>query len=184
MKRSSVPAVSPWWLPVTLLAGLQLGLLLGRSLGSVEPGEGQVWVLLPMLPITGAAIEGDLIDAGLLLPPETSGGDMDLLGSRLAERLGRSAWLGPTMSVDDFTVGLAHLGGDPGLALSPDQQTDLRPILERLHAVRGELEQSEHGMRRLADQLACSRHQLVEVLGPEKRTALLRQLPPAPGGGP
>jgi len=182
MKRPRIPAVSPWWLVVTLLAGVQLGLLLAPS--AAQPGEGEVWVLLPMLPLTGAQIEGELIEAGLLLPPETQGGDMDHLGSRLADRLGRSAWLGPTMSVDDFTVGLAHLGAEPELALTPDQQAELQPILERLHTVRGELERSEHGMHRLADQLACARLQLIQALGPEQRAAILRQLPPAQGGRP
>lgn len=180
MKSARVPAVSAWWLFVALLAGLQLGLLAAPP--ATDTGSDQVWVLLPMLPLTGATIEGELIEAGLLLPPETTGGDMDHLGSRLSERLGRSAWLGPTMSVDDFTVGLAHLGGDPSLALSPEQQAELRPILERLHTARSELEQSEHAMRRMADQLACARHQLVQVLGPEQRATLLRQVPPPLGG--
>ncbi len=179
MKPASAPSVSAWWLLVAALVGLQLGLLLVRP--GASDSEGPVWVLLPMMPLTGAQVERDLIEAGLLLLPDTEGGEMDHLGNRLAQRLGRSAWLGPTMSVDDFTVGLAHLGGEPELALDPEQQTELQPILERLHQVRGELERSEHEMRRMADQLACARHQLILALGPEQREALARTLPP--GGG-
>ncbi len=175
-------SLSPWWLVVAVLAGLQLGLLWGRQAAPAQ--DGPVWVLLPMMSLTGAHVERELIESGLLLPPETEGGDMDHLGSRLAERLGRSAWLGPTMSVDDFTVGLAHIGGEPSLALSPGQQERLHPILEQLHGVRAELEQSEHGMHRLGDQLACARHQLILALEPEQRAALVARLPRGPVGAP
>ncbi len=171
--------LSPWWLLPALLLGAQLGLWLAPE---PAPGPAQVSVLLPLLPLTGAPVEAGLIEAGLLLPPETEGGEMDRLGDRLAGRLGSTAWLGPTMSVDDFTLGLAHMAGEPGLSVSQSQQVELQPILDRLHAVRRELERSEGELSLLGEQLACARLRLVESLTPEQRRELLRLVAPPPGG--
>lgn len=173
MRSPDLRSVSPWWLLVAALAGLQLGLLVARV--QRPPAADQVQVLLPLLPLTGAEIEGELASQGLLLPPDPERPDMELLGSRLAERLGRSAWLGPTMSVDDFTIGLAQLDG-PALALSDAQRAKLQPQLDRLQAARGELDRSEGEMRRLTEQIACSRDQLLEALGPDARAGLARRL--------
>jgi hypothetical protein len=173
-------SLSPWWLLPALLAGVQIGLLAAPA---PAPGPPQVSVLLPLMPLTGAPVEAELIESGLLLPPETEGGELDRLGNRLADRLGNTAWLGPTMSVDDFTLGLAHMNAEPGLALSPDQQAELQPILERLHAVRLELDRSERELSRLGEQLACARLQLIESLSTEQRLMLLRRAPSSPGDG-
>jgi hypothetical protein len=174
MSRSSSPALSPWWLPVALLAGLQLGLLLAGA--RRPPASGQVQVLLPLLPLTGAEIEAQLAAQGLLLPPDPERPDMEHMGSRLAERLGRSAWLGPTMSVDDFTQGLAQLDSQGAVALSEAQRRELEPLLERLRDARGDLDRSEQEMRQLAQQLACSRERLLEALGPDLRADLARRM--------
>ncbi len=182
MKSPNRSSVSPWWLLVVLLTGVQLGMLIAPL--SSQSRSDDVWVLLPLLPLTGAEVEQELVQTGLLLPPETQGGDLERLGSRLADRLGHSAWLGPTMSVDDFTVGLSHLGSDGVPALSEVQSAELQPVLERLRSVRLELDRSERGMRDLAIELACSRDRLLEVLGPDVQYELQRRLAGKPGGKP
>jgi hypothetical protein len=173
MRSRDPRCVSPWWLLVAALAGLQLGLVVAQV--QRPPTPPQVQVLLPLLPLTGAEIEGELASQGLLLPPDPERPDMELLGSRLADRLGRSAWLGPTMSVDDFTLGLAQLDGGE-LALSGAQRAQLQPLLERLRSARADLDRSEGELRGLAQQIACSRDQLIEALGPDARAGLARQL--------
>lgn len=165
---------SPWWLLVALLLGLQAGLLLRP----VEPRPTQV--LLPLLPLSGAELEAELVARGLMLPPVPPG-ELDGLGERLAEGLGSSAWLGPTLSVDDFIRGVAALE-DAGLPSSEQQRVALQPELERLRALRGELDRSQRRMGELASELACAREALLQELDPATRMRLLTTAPPREAG--
>ena len=88
------------------------------------------------------------------------------------------------MSVDDFTVGLSHLGSDGVPALSEVQSTELQPVLERLRSVRAELDRSERSMRQLATEVACARERLLEALGSEGRVGLQSRVGMQPVGKP
>jgi len=171
-----------WWAAVAVLLALHAALLLHKERS--RPPADRVWVLLPLLPLSGMELEQELTAGGLLLAPSDEAVDPEHFGADLAQRLGQSAWLGPTMSVADFTVGLQHLGSQGSSPLSAGQRREQEPLLAQLRQTRMELERSEARMRELATELSCSREALLAALEPDTRAQLSRLAHRHPGDSP
>jgi hypothetical protein len=164
---SSTPTL---WKLVAALLALHAALVLAAGR---RPARDPVWALLPVLPLAGSEVDDSLAATGLLLPAGPPLSDPERFGTALAERLGETTYLGPTLSVDDFARGLVglHQGAGPGLRAG--QIDALRPILARLAEVRAALTGSEGDLRAAGVALDCARNRLLEALTAEERATLL-----------
>jgi hypothetical protein len=151
-----------------------------------HPPRDPVWALLPMLPLSGAALDEELVAGALLLPEGRPADGAEGFGTALAERLGETAYLGPTMSVDDFACGLVALHQGAGPGLRDAQLGGLRETLQRLGQVREELSRSDPRLREAASAVACARDRAFAILDEAELALLLAPLeapaPPAPSG--
>ena len=173
-----------WKLVATLLLAHAVLLLIHGG----RPARDPVWALLPMLPLSGAALEADLAAGALLLPEGPEAESPESFGSQLAERLGRTTYLGPTMSVDDFSRGLVALHQGAGPGLREGQLQELRETLQRLGQIRDELNRSDPRLQEAATAVACARDRALAILDEAERARVLAPpaapQPPAPDGAP
>ncbi|MFH1463555.1 MAG: hypothetical protein ABIO70_04140 [Pseudomonadota bacterium] len=153
-----------------------------------RPARDPVWALLPILPLTGASLDADLAASGLLLPEGPTAEGPESFGTNLGERLGKTAYLGPTMSVDDFSRGLVALHQGAGPGLRDEQIGELRETLQRLGQIRDELNRSDAPLLQAARAVACARDRALASLTEDQKATLLAPPatpePPAPDGAP
>lgn len=143
-------------------------------------GQRQVAVLMPLVPLSGQEVEAELAAAGVRLPADPSRGDPETYGRRVARALGRTAYLGPSMAVDDFVSGIEALSKSPEHGPFGGQARERKLLLDRLQKARDRLDGSSRQARDLAARLRCARVAIMARLRPDELSALGGK--PAPGG--
>ena len=173
-----------WWLLAIALLVVQLTLTV--ALSSRSERDGRTAILMPMLLMSGQQLEADLARSGVLLPGDPDGDTPDRFGADVAERLGRTGYLGPTLSSDDLVMGLRAMEASGEAPLSAAQQSRIDPLLEELGTQRRQLDDSQGRLHQLAVELACVKLRLAMGLSPEELQQLSARAtgPPGPQGPP
>ncbi len=168
-----------WWLAAIVL--LVILLVLGAARTRRASQDSRTAILMPMLVLSGQQLEADLARSGVLLPDDPDAGTPDRFGADVAERLGRTGYLGPTLSPDDLVRGLSAMETSGEAPLSTEQRSRIDPLLDELANQRQQLDESQGRLHQLATELACVKLRLAASLSPEAVQQLSASAPGPPG---